>query len=112
MDQEFEQELYEQPDYETFEQNQLALDRDAETASEDEAKGQTNEQVKESIAVLDGSDPGFWGLGEGEHVVLLDGCMVHLDANNKVVAVEFMDDEGETHGLVEVNGGVPTFPQS
>lgn len=71
----------------------------------------TNEQVKESIAVLDGTDDGFWGLEPGEHVVLLDGCMVHLNADNKVVAVEFTDDEGESHGIVEVTNGVPAYPQ-
>lgn len=69
-----------------------------------------NAKVKdEAITVLDGTDDGFWGLAPGEHVVLLDGCMVHLDANNKVVGVEFMDAEGETTGMVDVKDGIPTF---
>jgi hypothetical protein len=71
----------------------------------------TNSEVKaEAVTVLDGTDDGFWGLAPGEHVVLLDGCMVHLDASNKVVAVEFTDDAGHSRGIVEVSGGVPTFP--
>lgn len=69
-----------------------------------------NAQVKESIAVLDGTDPGFWGLSEGEHVAIFDGCMVVLNAENKVIAVEFTDANGESQGIVEVNGGVPTYP--
>jgi hypothetical protein len=68
-----------------------------------------NEQVKESIAVLDGSDPGFWGLEPGEHVAIFDGCMVHLSADNKVLAVEFTNDQGETTGMVNVENGKPTF---
>lgn len=67
-----------------------------------------NDEVKAQIAVLDGTDPGFWGLAPGEHVAIFDGGMVHLDANNKVVGFEFFNGEGETLLAVDVEDGIPT----
>jgi hypothetical protein len=64
-----------------------------------------NEQVKATIAVLDGSDPGFWGLGPGEHVVIIDTLLVHLNADNKVVGIELTNSRGDITAELAIEDG-------